>query len=155
MELPSIPHSLRLFSKSAPRGWHYHLYRILSDIFQICRRGILSLVHRWHYHLYHILWLFPTLPPAGDISLLTVDTDGNFFTSSMLATLTPEREISPLNVSNGGIFSLHNGGNTDFSNLAPEGWGSRDLGSGGGNFILEESFTSPGLCLTHYYLHNK
>ena len=87
----------------------------------------------------------------GEISLLTVDTDGNFFTSSMLATLTPQREISPLNVANGGIFSLHNGGNTDFSNLAPEGRGSRDLGSGGGNFILEESFTSPGLCLTHYY----
>jgi len=34
--------------------------------------------------------------------------------------------------------------------LAPEGRGSRDMGSGGGNFILEKSFTTPGPCLTHY-----
>ena len=105
MTLPSIPHSLWLFPNLPPGG----------DSFPYSQMALPSISHS--------LWLFPTLPPAGEISLLTVDTDGNFFTSSMLATLTPQREISPLNVANGGIFSLHNGGNTDFSYLAPEGRG--------------------------------
>ena len=39
------------------------------------------------------------------------------------------------------------------SNLAPEGRESRDRGSGGGTFILEENFRSPGLYLTDYYCH--
>jgi len=37
------------------------------------------------------------------------------------------------------------------SNLPPGCWKLRDLGSGGGNFILEEIFTSPGTNLTVYY----
>jgi len=46
-----------------------------------------------------------------------------------------------------------------FSNLPPHfqisrrrGGKSRDRGSGGGNFILEKIFTSPGTKLPHYYL---
>jgi len=35
--------------------------------------------------------------------------------------------------------------------MAPEGRESRDLGSGGGNFILGETITSPGIKLPHYY----
>ena len=51
---------------------------------------------------------------------------GEFFPSTLLATLL-------------------------ISNLPPEGRKSRDVGSGGGNFILEEIFTSPGTNLTIYY----
>ena len=38
-----------------------------------------------------------------------------------------------------------------FSNLPPEGRKSHDQGSGGGNFILEKIFTSPGTNLSIYY----
>jgi len=53
--------------------------------------------------------------------------EGNFFLSTPLATLL-------------------------FSNLSPEGRKSRDQGSGGCYFILEEIFTSPGPYLTINYL---
>jgi len=38
--------------------------------------------------------------------------------------------------------------------MAPGGRESRDLGSGGGNFILGETVTSPGTKLTIYYSGN-
>ena len=84
------------------------------------------------------------LPPEGIFSLHTVvgntdTTEGNFTLHCY-----HQREFFP---STRWLATL------TFSNLAPEGRGSRDMGSGGGNFILEKSFTTPDLCLTHYYFH--
>jgi len=66
--------------------------------------------------------------------------------------MVPEGHFSLLTVGNSGTFSLLTVGNTDIFKLGA-GWGreSRDRGSGGGNVILEKFFTSPGICLTHYY----
>ena len=85
------------------------------------------------------------LPPEGIFSLHTVvgntdTTEGNFTLHCY-----HQREFFP---STRWLATL------TFSNLAPEGRGSRDMGSGGGNFILEKSFTTPGPCLTHYYSRN-
>jgi len=51
-----------------------------------------------------------------------------------------QREKFPAGV----IFSLLKLATVPNSNMAPEERGSRDLGSGGSNFILGETITSPG-----------
>jgi len=50
----------------------------------------------------------------------------------------------------GNFFPHHCWQHCSISNLLPEGRKSPGLGSGEGNFILEEIFTSPGTNLTVY-----
>ena len=119
-------HYLSDLFKSASRGGgvfpifpphiqHCPLWDILSDFFSNLPPGdFFSLPHRWQCHL----WLFQICRLEGNFTHQGYHQK-EFFPSTQLATLT-------------------------FSNLAPEGWGSRDMGSGGSNFILEKSFTTPG-----------
>ena len=98
--------------------------------------------------------LFPSF------SLLTVGYRSSFHTSRHY--FSPRwskqslrwREISLLTVGNGGTFSLLTVGNTDNFKYGFGGEESRDRGSGGVNFILEKTITSPGIHLTTYYLHS-
>jgi len=94
-----------------------------------------------------------TVGNYGTFSLLTVGYTDNFkygaggnFPYSKLATLTISN-MAPENK-----FPYSQMATLTISNMAPEGRESRDRGSGGGNFILEKTITSLGICLSTYYL---
>ena len=153
MTLPSIPHYLWLFPNLPPGGFFLLLtdgthslwlfpnlpsgdsfplftddttiYTAFSLTFPTSAAGaILSLTHRWHYRLYHILPDFFLLcPQRGKFHSSQLIPREIYSTSSTLATLTPQREISSLNVAYEGIFSLHKGGKTDLFKLGAGGEG--------------------------------
>ena len=83
--------------------------------------------------------------PEGNFHFSQLAPMGHFH-YSLLASL----KIS--NMAPEGNFPYSQLATLTISNMAPEGRESRDLGSGGGNFILGETITSPGICLTTYYL---
>ena len=98
------------------------------------RRGKFSL---------HISLLFPHSPYSQLATILHFKHNGKIFPTG--------GKFLRKNFPAGGKFSILTVGNTDKFKYGPEGRGSRDLGSGGGNFILGETITSLGLYLTHYY----
>jgi len=96
---------------------------------------------KYYYHtlitLSHSLRFRPLL-------LQTPTTRSSFFPA--------RREISTFK--EGNFFPQHCWQHCSISNLPPEGRKSRDRGSGGGNFILVQIFTSPWIHLTVYYLRH-
>jgi len=143
MTLPPIPHSLWLFSWSAAGRGFFPLLTsslTLTDGTTFYITSSLTFPNNsapcggeFHSSLFLPAGFFFPLIKVGN----TDTTEGNFTHHSY-----HQREFFP---STRWLATL------TFSNLAPEGRGSRDMGRGGGNFILEKSFTTPDLCLTHYY----
>jgi len=136
-------HSWYLWDIFTYHSWlhHFHLSQLATLTFQIWRRREFNF----------------SLLTFGNTNYFKYGAGGKLnFPYSQLATLTiskmaPEGNFPYSQLATVGHFHSSQLATLTFSNLAPEGRESRDRGSGGGIFILEKFFTSPGICLTHYY----
>ena len=95
-------------------------------------------------------YYFPPFPYSLSATVLLFIHHDTIFPHAGSTISSPEGNYHFSQLATEGHFHYSQLATLTISNMAPDGWESRDRGSGGGNFILEKTITSPGIHLTTY-----